>query len=86
MRKTITMVTLVWNVIGFMTGLVSTVIERDSGHYENNGFGGLMWVSDGLSGCVYRSASSFTNPGYIASCELFRKRFAYEGVAKAFGK
>lgn len=29
------------------------------------------------TGCVYKSLASFTSPGYILGCELFRKRFEY---------
>jgi hypothetical protein len=72
------------NAVGFFVGIVDTTTSRNSGHYDHNFRGGLDWVNDGHNGCVYKSYFSFTNFGYVAACELLRKRFEYEGIDKAF--
>lgn len=64
---------------------MNTIHQRDSGHFEVVG-DRYSFVNNNLSGCVYKSLSSFTNPGYVLACELFRKRFEYEGVLRAMGK
>lgn len=71
----------VWFGIGFLIGAITTASERDAGHYDDHKF-----VSDGRSGCIYRSLAVFMSPGYVAGCELFRKRFEYEGFERAPAK
>jgi hypothetical protein len=68
-----------WNLIGFVVGIGVTWDERSGEHDWHNG--GQINVH---TGCIYHSASSFTNLGYVTACELFRKRFDYEGIDKAF--
>ncbi len=74
---------MVWNALGFVLGTAATVIERDSHHYESDDKGHFKSIDDGRTGCIYRSYSAFTNPGYVAACEMFRKRFEIESLEKA---
>lgn len=63
----------VWNILGMTVALFNTANERS----------GCAWckpVIEPKSGCVYKSYASFTNPGYVFACEMFRKRFELEGI------
>lgn len=59
-RETVLSGLAAWFAIGFLLGALTSGAERDHGRE---------------TGCVYKSIASFTNPGYIVGCELFRKRF-----------
>lgn len=72
-----------WLAIGFLVGSLATVAERDSRTYDAKS---RTFKDSSLSGCVYKSAAPLINPGYIAGCELFRRRFSHEGIEKVFGE
>jgi hypothetical protein len=78
-----------WFLLGFIAGAVTTFDERNahSYKYSTNGHGGLDTevIDISHSGCIYRSISALSNPGYILGCELFRRRFEYEGIDQALG-
>lgn len=72
-----------WLGIGFFVGSLATLAERDSRTYDPKSH---SFVDSSLSGCVYKSAAPLINPGYVAGCELFRRRFSHEGIEKVFSK
>ncbi len=67
MKVKIMLALLVWFAFGFITGMMETLSERTD--FKNP-----------RTGCVYESYATFLMPGRIAACELFRKRFEYEGL------
>lgn len=66
---------LCWNAAGFFVGALATVDYRNDHDWVDG-----RYVSTAKSGCVYKSISAFTNPGFIIACELFRKRFEIERI------
>jgi len=64
----------IWLAIGFICGILNSIEIRNS-------------TDEKLpAGCVYKSAVSLISPGYIASCELFRRRWHVDGVQDFFQK
>lgn len=75
--KLIALALFAWNVIGFVIGICVTYDARSDYRFESG-----KTIDISKSGCVYSSAASFTNVGYVAACELYRRRFAIEGVIR----
>ena len=68
-----------WSVLGFLIGALETELERSAGSWEKDGEK-IIFASEEKNGCTYKSLATFTNLGYLAACELFRKRFEINGI------
>lgn len=76
-KQALLTVFIIWNSIGLFIGACDSWNERD-GVWDP-----YVKVKRQInSGCVYTSIASFTNLGYLASCEIFRERFKIDGILK----
>lgn len=81
MKQIISIGLLVWFGAGFLCGAMDTLDSR-AGSFET--VDGKLVRMHQKSGCTYNSLVSVLSVGYVASCELFRKRFEYEGIDKVW--
>lgn len=88
-RVAIAIVCAAWFGIGVLFGAATTANERSDFKTEcipnNHGGCDTKVIDTSHSGCIYRSLSAILNPGYIVGCELFRRRFEYEGIDQVLG-
>lgn len=73
-KAAIGIVFLIWFAVGFILGIMNTFDVRSNTEEKIP------------AGCVYKSAATLTSPGYIAACELFRRRWYVDGVQDLFQK
>lgn len=76
MKEALAGIFLIWFAVGFVAGAMVTIDYRTDTRWDS---AAKTAVDISRSGCVYKSAAAFINPGYIAACELFRRRFEVEG-------